>query len=518
MTRTDFDDELLDDNAPTRVSIDPRNEPGLLRESRVRPDQVRTGDVLAGKYRVERVHRRGALGVTVEALHTQLGQRVAIRLLSADPVAYPEAVVRFLRGARLAVQFQNEHTARIIDVGTLDSGTPYFVAELLSGSDLERVLRVREWLPVPDAVDFLLQACEGLAEAHAHTVVHRNLKPTNLFVTQRGGTRRLVVLDFGISQDPLTDAAINLGGIGGAMRALSYLAPEQIRDPGTVDARADIWALGAILHEMLTGCVLYEASSAPGLLAMIAADPPVPVSHLRPEIPAELEAVVLNCLAKEREERYATVGALANALRPFASTTGHHSAEWVDRAFESRARSTRPPPLPGQLTRAIVRVPPPPQVARAASRPPPPRAMSRLAELALMAAGLGAAGALGVYVAIRSMEGALAAAAAPRAVVANLSPALTAPPAVLPPSAPASVAAVQAVAAELRAAPRVAAQSSAPGVVQPAVTLQVPRAPLSPQPRRPAPRAVVTENTVVADAKPSVTKSAPTQGLFDDAN
>ncbi len=228
-----------------------------MSERDFRPDQVRAGDLIAGKYRVERVHKRGALGVTVEALHTQLGQRVAVRVLAADPAAYPEAARRFLRGARLAVQFQNEHTARIMDVGTLESGTPYVVAELLPGSDLQRVLRVREWLPAPEAVDYVLQACQALSEAHAHGVVHRNLKPTNLFLTRRDGARRLVVLDFGVSDDPLSDAAINLGGIGGAATALAYLAPEQIRDPGSVDARADLWALGAVLHEMLTGCALY---------------------------------------------------------------------------------------------------------------------------------------------------------------------------------------------------------------------------------------------------------------------
>src|SRR4051812_27475403 len=218
---TVFDHDLLDDSAPTRVSIDPRRE--LMRSSAraLRPEHVRVGDLLAGKYRVERVHRRGALGLTLEALHTQLGQRVALRLLSADPKVYPEATARFLRGARLAVQYQNEHTARIIDVGSLESGAPYIVAELLTGSDLQRVLRVRDFLPVSEAVDYILQASEGLAEAHANNVVHRNLKPTNLFLTRRDGQRRVAVLDFGVSEDPLSDIAINLGTTQGAAKALA---------------------------------------------------------------------------------------------------------------------------------------------------------------------------------------------------------------------------------------------------------------------------------------------------------
>ncbi|HTA89622.1 MAG TPA: serine/threonine-protein kinase [Polyangiaceae bacterium] len=511
-----FDDEMLDELAPTRVSIGARG--AFAPEPSLQPEQVRVGDTLAGKYRVERVHRRGVLGVTVEALHLQLEQRVAIRLLSADPLAYPEAVTRFLRGARQAVQFQSEHTARIIDVGTLDSGVPYFVTELLLGSDVQRVLRVREWLPVPDAVDYLLQACEALAEAHARHVVHRNLKPTNLFVTKRAGARRLVVLDFGVSDDPLTDAAINFGGISGATKALAYLAPEQIRDPGSVDLRADIWALGAILHEMLTGCVLFDASSTPGLLAMIAADPAPPVSQLRPEIPAELESVVLTCLAKEREERYGSVAALAAALRPFASATGHGSAERLDRAFAQRSRSARPPPLPGQPTRAIVRVPPPPKSAPSPSLPP--SAARRFTELGLTAVGLAAAGALGVYVAIRSMEGALAAAVAPRAVVSDLSPALPAPRLAdaVPPSA--MIAATASVAPRpsqsVVSAPRVASRAAA--TVEPLGTAAPAAPPAAAVLRHAAARAAASENSVVADAKPAATKSAAARGLFDDAN
>jgi eukaryotic-like serine/threonine-protein kinase len=500
-----FDDELLDDFAPTRVSIDPRNALAMMSERDFRPEQVRAGDLIAGKYRVARVHKRGPLGVTVEALHTQLGQRVAVRILAADPAAYPEAARRFLRGARLAVQFQNEHTARILDVGTLESGTPYIVAEFLPGSDLQRVLRVREWLPVPEAVDYVLQACQALSEAHAHGVVHRNLKPTNLFLTRRDGARRLVVLDFGVSDDPLSDAAINLGGIGGAAAALAYLAPEQIRDASAVDARADIWALGAVLHEMLTGCPLYESHTAPGLLAMIAADPPVPVSHLRPEIPAELEAVVLRCLHKDRDERHESVAALAGALRPFASTSGHEAAERLSRTTARRSRSTLPPPLPGHATRAIVRVPPPPKPTP--STPPRPRLSHRLAELGLTALGLAAAGALGVYVAIHAMEGTLAAAIAPRAVVADLSPALPASQ-VTPVVAPTAN----------------AVPASAP--VLPAVALArpiaLPRAPqAAPVPalvHRPAPKASTLDRAIVADAKRDTPTSAQGAGLFDDSN
>lgn len=516
-----FEDDLLDDFAPTRVSRSPREE--LDSEPGVRAELVRVGELLAGKYRVERVHKRGALCITVEALHTQLGQRVVVRLLAADPRAYPEAAARFLRGARLAVRFQNEHTARVLDLGTLSSGAPFVVTELLAGSDLQRVLRVRELLTIAEAVDYLLQACEALSLAHAHGVVHRNLKPTNFFLTRKDDARRLVVLDFGVSEDPLSDAAINLGGISGAAKSLAYLAPEQIRDPSSVDARADIWALGAILHEMLTGYPLYDSSSTPALLAMIAADAPVPASHLRAEVPAELESIVLRCLAKERDERFPSVAALASALNPFASTIGHDSAARVSRTLGQRPRSSLPPPLPGQ-SRAIVRVPPPPK------RIPPPvvppaHPGRRFGELALTALGLAAASALGVYVAIHAMEGALAAAVKPRAVVADLSPAL-----------PASAPAMGAASAPITASTPIAALPTAAQVATPVtkptatsvasppqpapVTAPMPvavRAPAAPA-RRAAPKAALDGAAALADAKPVPVKGTSGQGLFDDAN
>ena len=510
-----FDDELIDDQAATRVSIEPRRDASSIAGSllgsnarRFRPEHVRVGELLAGKYRVERIHRRGALGLTLEALHTQLGQRVALRLLAADPHAYPEAAARFLRGARLAVQFQNEHTARITDIGTLESGAPFVVTELLSGSDLERVLRVRDLLPVTEAVDYLLQACEGLAEAHARDIVHRNLKPTNLFLTRRGAARRLVVLDFGVSEDPLSDAAINLGGTQRALKSLAYLAPEQIREPGTVDTRADIWALGVLLHEMLAGSPLYEAETTPALLAMIAAEPAIPLSHLRPDVPAELEAVVLRCVEKERSERYASIVELANALLPFASLEGHACVLRIAKALGRRASKTLPPPLPGQRTRAIVRVSRPLPVTKSAEMP---RVGRRWVELLVTAAALATAGALGVFVAVHMMEGALAAALAPRPVVASLSPALPAPVVTVTASAFAS----QAPRSEPNAPIRTVAARPAPQPRPVGAALPVMAALPAPHSVSKAP---LSERTVIADAQPVASKPASGPGLFDDAN
>ena len=541
-----FDDEFLDDSAPTRVSIDPRSELRQMMARELRHEQIRVGDLLVGKYRVERIHRRGALGLTFEALHTQLGQRVSVRLLSADPKAYPEAAARFLRGARAAVQFQNEHTARIVDVGCLESSAPYIVAEWLTGSDLQRVLRVRESLPVSEAVDFVLQACAGLADAHAHNIVHRNLKPTNLFLTRDEGVRRVAVLDFGVSEDPLSDTAINLGGTHGAAKALSYLAPEQIRDPSSVDARADIWALGAILHEMLTGSRLHEANATAALLAMIAADAPVPLSHLRPDVPMELEAVVLRAVAKEREARYANLAEFGEALRPFASEAGYESIARIAKALGRCVARPSPPPLPSsQRSKAIVHVARPPAAHTPAAEAPVNT--RRWAELALTAAGLAAAGALGVFFAVHTMEGALAAAIAPRTVVAGVSPAVPAsatagpvtpvslPAAVAPQALPTSPATPVAPLPAVAQAPQPVVPAAASAASALPIALSVAVAPVGPlpvaprptsrplvapaSPRRAVASAAMAERAVVADAKPvAANPPAQTTGLFDDAN
>jgi serine/threonine-protein kinase len=327
-----------------------------------------------------------------------------------------------------------------------------------------------------------------------------------------------------VSEDPLSDIAINLGSTHGATKALSYLAPEQIREPSTVDARADIWALGAVLHEMLTGCRLHEAQATPALLAMIVADPPVPLSHLCPDAPPELEAVLLRAVAKDREARYSNLAELAEALRPFASEEGQESIARIAKTLGRRPSRSLPPPLPGApRSNAIVHVARP-----AATKVPavaqPPSNTRRWAELALTGAGLAAAGALGVFFAVHTMEGVLAAALAPPAVVADLSPALPAP--VAPPPAAAVSAAPQLLAApQAPGTPQVAvlpvAAAAAPAVPAAAASIVAPRPvrPIAPvPPRRPVASAAPVERAVVADARPVENTSARTTDLFDDAN
>ncbi len=164
-------------------------------------DIPKEGDVLAGKYRIDRVLGKGGMGVVVAAHHTTLRQNVAVKFLLAATAKRGDATERFLREARAAVSIQSEHVARVTDVGTLESGAPYMVMEFLTGSDLGQVLEERGPLPVEEAVDYVLQACEAIAEAHALGLIHRDLKPANLFVTTRAdGSPLIKVLDFGLSK------------------------------------------------------------------------------------------------------------------------------------------------------------------------------------------------------------------------------------------------------------------------------------------------------------------------------
>ncbi|RYZ09546.1 MAG: PEGA domain-containing protein [Myxococcales bacterium] len=281
------------------------------------------GDVLAQKYRVESVVGRGGMGVVVAARHVQLGQAVAIKLLTmpVDEDRRDEAIARFLNEAQAAARLQSDHVVRIYDVGQLDGGLPFMVMELLVGVDLGTLLDQRGQLPEAEAADYVLQACAGVAEAHGMGIVHRDLKPANLFVTRRSdGLPLLKVLDFGISKQ-LTDPGSGerlptFTNTRTLMGSPNYMSPEQIRDARRVDARADIWALGIILQELLTNAPVFQGESFPGVCAAIVADPPLPVRTLRPDVSPSLEAVIERCLQKDVTKRYQSVAELAAALSP----------------------------------------------------------------------------------------------------------------------------------------------------------------------------------------------------------
>ncbi len=306
---------------------------------------VHEGDLLAGKYQVERVLGAGGMGIVVAATHVHLGQKVALKFLLPAACGTAGTVVRFLREARAAVQIKGEHVARVIDVGTLERGEPYIVMEFLSGMDFAEVLKTRGPLPIDEALDFLLQAGEAIAEAHALGIVHRDLKPANLFLTSRpDGSPLVKVLDFGISKggDGASSALTSKELIMGSPR---YMSPEQMRSSRDVDARTDIWALGVVLFEMLTGKAVFESDSMAGLCTLVATAPAPPLRSQRADAPAALEAVVSRCLEKDPTRRVQSVAELAEALSPMAPARAKVSVERI-RRLHAGSSLVRPPMAP----------------------------------------------------------------------------------------------------------------------------------------------------------------------------
>jgi serine/threonine-protein kinase len=424
------------------------------------------GDILVGRYRVERVLARTAHEIVLEASHLDLGQRVLLRHLTMVASTSPEAVARFQRGARKAREMRSEHAERVVDFGRLDSGAPYRAVELPRGPSLAEILRVRGALPIAEAVDIVLTACEPVAEAHASGVVHRSLSTANIFVERRSDGSPLVrVLDFGVS-DPLepdwaTGDDLAVPGAGTSVDALRFASPEQIRNPSAVDGRTDVWALGAILYELIAGAPLFQADSSLTLLSMIVADAPTPLALLRADVPPDLEQLVLSCLEKDPDVRPRSVVDVVLALSPHASSEAQPAATRVARIV---MRTTRPPALPSQApspssttarpsSRALVRSSPPPQPIEsvAAERPD-------LRGFGMLFAGA-AIGLIAAVVAPRLAP----TPAAPAVVVAPaVAPQPVAPPVVATMVAPVQVAPVQA--APLQAAP-VQAVSPAPAPV-----------------------------------------------------
>ena len=303
------------------------------------------GDILAGKYRVAKILGKGGMGVVVAAVHIQLAQRVAIKYLFQPD--NKEIVARFLREARAAVRLRSEHVARVIDVGELENGAPYMVMEYLEGDDLHGHLKKNGQLPIQEAVQYLLQTCEAIAEAHANGIVHRDLKPANLFLTTTpDGARSVKVLDFGISKTTDNEGE----GDGMALTKTSmvlgsplYMSPEQIKSSKDVDARSDIWSLGIILFQLLCGKVPFSTNTFSELILKVNLDPPSPTSSFRSDIPPGLEATILRCLEKKRENRFQNVAELAWALVDYGPPTARLAAEKCARVLEASGATVTMP-------------------------------------------------------------------------------------------------------------------------------------------------------------------------------
>ncbi len=314
-------------------------------------DVLQPGTLLRGKYRVERVLGSGGMGVVVLATHVRMAKLVAIKLLQPETRDRPDVVVRFAREARAASQLRGEHAVRILDVDDGDEGDPFLVMEYLEGSDLHDVLQKEGPLPVETAVTYALQVCEGIAEAHALGIVHRDIKPANLFLTTRADGSPLVkILDFGISKATEAEGDHLVTKPQTAIGSPSYMSPEALKDSTDVDARTDIWSLGIVIHQLLTSTLPFQATSTAALAARIVADAPQALRAVRPDVPAQLEELVLRCLAKSPDGRFADMTELAHALAPLAPG-GEAGASRIARVAiasaqrgPSSARTSSPPP------------------------------------------------------------------------------------------------------------------------------------------------------------------------------
>ncbi len=288
---------------------------GLAASSIVEP-----GTLVEGKYRVESVLARGGMGEVVAARHTQLDELVALKFLSVPDGEDKVFRERFLREARVTAKLRGRHVVRLMDFGVDEHGRPFLVMELLVGETLRAKLAREGPLPVPVVIDYGIQVCHGLAEAHQSGVVHRDLKPSNLFLTRDvDGSDLVKIVDFGLSKlrdmagEPLTLEGTLLG-------SPKYMAPEQVASAEDVDARADIWSLGAILYELLAGVPPFRATSTAKLILRVAEGRGIePLRQRNPHVGPDLEAVIMRCLTKDLEERTPDVGKLAEELAAASS-------------------------------------------------------------------------------------------------------------------------------------------------------------------------------------------------------
>jgi serine/threonine-protein kinase len=421
-------------------------DPGL------RSLSLRPGEMVDGKYRVERVIGKGGMGVVVAAHDVGLDRAVAIKLLhrpshaSSHRASPPdrEFSARFRREARAMAKLTNEHFVRVLDIGELSTGEPFLVMERLEGTDLAGLVEKRGPLSVAEVADYVVQACEAIAEAHSIGIVHRDLKPSNMYLARRpDGTEAIKVLDFGIAkmatpedaemQQSLTHTTAFLG-------SPAYMSPEQLLCARDVGAQADIWSLGAIMHKLLVGQPPFVAQTIPQVCSLIIQSAPSRVRDHRSDVPPELEDVILRCLQRQPADRFRNVAELARALAPFAPPEALGS---VDRAASTIRRSVRPEADASLQTLEA------PASAPDGSAAPRPRG---LAKVALGGAGLavGAALVFGFATRTRASSGAPPVETSPpKPVVAAPVPSTvefpgvafsSLPPSPLPESAPSSAA------------------------------------------------------------------------------
>ncbi|WP_437796836.1 protein kinase domain-containing protein [Sorangium sp. So ce693] len=313
---------------------------------------LEVGTLIAGKYRVDRLLDKGAMGAVVAATHVDLDELRAIKVLLPATAADPEMCGRFLQEARIASRLRSEHAVKVHDVGRLENGLPYMVMEFLDGRDLRVIRKQRGPLPVEEATLYVIQACDALAEAHALGLVHRDVKPANLFLTHtREGTPCIKVLDFGVSkvsQAALLGVAEMRTSTGQMLGTPHYMPPEQMRGQRDVDARADIWAVGSLLYVLLTGRYPMHARSVQTVSLVLGGKfvPQLPSKVCRGLSP-EIDPIIMRCLERDRDKRWPDLAELTLALRPFAPPAAQPLVDRIQRILRGSLRDSLSGARPG---------------------------------------------------------------------------------------------------------------------------------------------------------------------------
>jgi eukaryotic-like serine/threonine-protein kinase len=317
------------------------------------------GKTIGGRYRVRSVLGEGGMGTVFEAEHIALGRSVAVKVLHATQAAKKDSIRRFHQEARAAGAIGHPNICGVIDLGTLDDGSPYIVMERLIGETLADRVAAEAGLPFEDVVDILIQVLSGLVAAHQQQIVHRDIKPENIFLTERAGCPPLVkLLDFGVSKMTGTPSGsarqeeLSLTRTGMVMGTPYYMAPEQARGERDLDARVDLYACGVILYEALTGRRPFTASNYNALLVQVLSATPRRASELRPALPAAFEAVIDRAMARRREDRYATASDFQRdlqALRPQSLPRVAVAAEVVRASPHPPSSRTWPVEVPSSV-------------------------------------------------------------------------------------------------------------------------------------------------------------------------
>jgi len=329
------------------------------------------GTVVDGKYRIERVIGEGGMGRVFAAHHEVLDQRIALKFLFPEVAERPNVVERFLREAKAAAKLKSDHVARVMDAGTSEDGLPFLVMECLEGADLMELVKLNGAMPEDEVVDIMVQTLEAIAHAHAGGLVHRDLKPSNIFLAAMpDGTNVVKVLDFGIAKS-IASRGEEVATLTGQniMGSPAYMSPEQIRNARTVDVRSDIWSLGVVMFELVTGKLPFTFEGVGELLAAVLEQAPLPARARNPQVSEPIEKIISRALRRERDKRYQSAAEFARALAPHVSPK---YVGLVDRIEQLLAGA--PPPGP-QRSISVASVPSfPAQGEHARPAAPPPSA------------------------------------------------------------------------------------------------------------------------------------------------